>query len=83
MEEESEVERILSHKGKGKKLKYLMAWIDGDEMWETPHCLRNAPDVLWDYLRLHPLVLPPPWLSRVQPQTGDSVMDPREHKLLA
>ena len=52
--EEYEVEAILRHKGKGARRLYLVLWKGypiTEASWEPESHLRNAPQVLEDYLR--------------------------------
>ena len=51
---EYEVERIIGHKGKGARRRYLVMWKGyplTEASWEPESCLQNAPDILADYLR--------------------------------
>ena len=57
-EEEYEVEAIVSHKGKGKRRRYLVKWV-GYESSEnsllTEEALANSAELLSEYKALHHL----------------------------
>ena len=57
-EAEYEVERILKHRRKGKRIEYLVRWKDYDtneDSWEPVSNLKNTPEVLNEYKTRHQL----------------------------
>src|SRR5947209_7593783 len=63
---EFEVRRILNHRRVGRGFQFLVeweGWKEEDATWEPSASLRNAPQVVIEYLHAHPEVPKPHWLS--------------------
>ena len=57
-EEEYEVEAIIAHRGQANRRQYLVRWkgySDAENTWLSKSALRNAADILSDYIALKKL----------------------------
>ena len=74
---EFKVRRILNHHRKGKGFQFLVeweGWNEEDATWEACGSLRNASQVVMEYLQSHPELPKPHWLSRRKTIGEESVM---------
>src|SRR5438309_11238255 len=74
---EFEVRRILNHRRVGRGIQFLVewqGWKEEEATWEASSNLKNAPQVVMEYLQEHPEVPKPHWLSGRKVIGEESVM---------